>query len=152
MIVAGIDTIEHQAPPTPRFRLAVEFLRRKDLPDLPDGEVPLDGRNVYAIIQGYETVKAGVPKFECHRRYIDVQFILSGEEIVGWAPSDEMTPAGSYDEGKDICFGTVAAGKWTPVLLRTGQLAVLWPEDAHAPRLAAGARVPVRKIVVKIAV
>jgi beta-galactosidase beta subunit len=46
----------------------------------------------------------------------------------------------------------VQAGKWTPVFLQSGQLAVLWPEDGHAPKLAADAPSTVMKIVVKVAV
>jgi YhcH/YjgK/YiaL family protein len=62
-----------------------------------------------------------------------------------------MSITESYDADKDICFGMVAKGKWTPLLLQAGQLAVLWPEDGHAPKLAAGASSSVMKIVVKVA-
>ena len=56
-----------------------------------------------------------------------------------------------YDEEKDICFGTAPEGEVTPVYLKAGQLTVLYPEDGHAPRLAAGRPSHVFKIVVKIA-
>jgi len=152
MLVADLDHVEHQAPPDPRFRQAIEFLRRKDLLELPDGNVPIDGKCVFAILQRYRTARADAPKFEYHRNYIDVQFLLSGEEVIGWAPAAEMTPSFNYDEQQDVCFGLMEPGKWSAVRLGPGQLAVLWPEDAHAPRLAAGKPCLVRKIVVKIAV
>ncbi len=69
-----------------------------------------------------------------------------------FAPAERMTVTEAYDATRDICFGTVAPGHWTPVRLHAGQLMVLWPEDAHAPKLAAGSPSPVMKIVVKIAV
>jgi YhcH/YjgK/YiaL family protein len=97
-------------------------------------------------------MQTSAPKFECHRKYIDVQYIVSGEETIGWAPIELMSVTEAYDLEKDICFGIVPAGKWTPVFLEAGQLAVLYPEDGHAPRLAAGASSPVMKIVVKVAV
>jgi len=112
--------------------------------------VDLDGDQAFAIIQRYETIKTNAPKFECHRKYLDVQFIAMGEETIGWAPAARMTITETYDAGKDICFGTIGAGTWTPVRLYAGQLAVLWPEDAHAPRLATSAPSPVMKIVVKV--
>ncbi len=152
MIVTDIDKIERQAPPTPQFRQAIEFLRRKDLPDLPDGNVTIDGKRVFAILQRYRTAHQDAPKFEYHRKYIDVQYILSGEEIIGWAPAAEMTPTFDYDDQQDVCFGLMEPGKWSAVRVAAGQLAVLWPEDGHAPRLAAGNPCLVRKIVVKIAV
>jgi YhcH/YjgK/YiaL family protein len=58
----------------------------------------------------------------------------------------------AYDADKDIGFGTVIKGRWTPLFLQAGQLAVLYPEDGHAPKLAAGASSSVMKIVVKVAV
>ena len=152
MIVTDLEHIEHQLPPGPAFRMAVEFLRRTDLLELPDGNVPLDGKNVFAILQRYRTAHADAPKFEYHRKYLDVQYVLSGEESIGWAPAVQMTPSFDYDEQQDICFGLMEPGRWSSVRLQAGQLAVLWPEDAHAPRLAAGKPVLVRKIVVKIAV
>jgi beta-galactosidase beta subunit len=51
MIVADLDTIEHQMPQTSEFRQAIAFLRRKDLPDLPDGKTAIDGTRVFAILQ-----------------------------------------------------------------------------------------------------
>ena len=77
---------------------------------------------------------------------------MSGDEVIGWVPLSRMTITDAYDVAKDICFGTVAKGKWTRTHLQAGQLAVLWPEDGHAPKLASGASSPVMKIVVKVAV
>lgn len=152
MIITDLKHIDHQVPMTPDLKNAIAFLRRQDLCGLPEGKAEIDGDRVYAIIQRYETIKTDTPKFEFHRKYIDVQFILSGEETIGWAPVENMTITEAYDADKDICFGKVASGTWTPARLRAGQLAVLRPEDAHAPKLATGAPYPVIKIVVKIAV
>lgn len=152
MIVTDLKHIEHEVPMTSSLTKTIAFLRKQDIHDLVDGRVEIDGDRVYAIIQQYETIKTDAPKFEFHRKYIDVQFIVSGEETIGWAPVESMTITEAYNADKDICFGKVASGKWTPVRLHAGQLAVLWPEDSHAPKLACGAPSPVMKIVVKIAV
>lgn len=152
MIVTDLKHIDQQVELPIVLRKAIEFLRLRDISNLPDGTVEIDGKRVYASVQRYGTMQAAVPKFECHREYIDVQYIVSGEEVIGWAPVERMAITEAYDPGKDICFGTVAPGKWTPVLLQAGQLAVLYPEDGHAPKLAAGAPSPVMKIVVKVGV
>jgi biofilm protein TabA len=152
MIVTDLQHIERQVPMTPEFGKAIEFLRRTDLLDLPDGNVAIDGKRVFAILQRYRTARLDVPQFEYHRKYIDLQYLLSGEEIIGWAPAAGMTPSFAYDEGQDICFGLMERGKWSPVRLVAGQVAMLWPEDGHAPRLATEQVVLVRKIVVKVAV
>lgn len=150
MIVTDLKHIDQQVELPIELMKAVEFLRLRDIRNLPDGAVQIDGQRVYAIVQRYETIETRDPKFECHRKYVDVQYIVSGEEIIGWAPIAQMTVTEAYDEGKDICFGAMAAGKWTPVFLQAGQLAVLYPEDGHAPRLAAGTSSFVMKIVVKV--
>ena len=137
---------------TPSLRKAFDFLRGRDLLRLPDGRTDIDGDRVFGLVQRYETVRSDILKFEFHQRYIDVQFIAAGEEVIGWAPAERMIVAEAYDAARDVCFGTVASGMWTQVRLQTGQLMVLWPEDAHAPKCAAGQPAQVVKIVVKVAV
>ena len=150
VIVTDLKHIDRQCPMTNGMIMAVDFLRLRGILDLPEGKVEIDGDRVFAIVQRYETVSSDVPRFECHRKYIDVQYIASGEEVLGWTPAEQMTITEAYDADKDICFGA-ASGEWTPVSLKAGQLAVLYPEDGHAPKLAAGAPSRVMKIVVKVA-
>jgi biofilm protein TabA len=151
MIVADLDTIEHQMTLTPELRLALAFLRRKDLPELPDGTMVIDSTRVFAVLQRYRTAPIDAPKFEFHQKYLDIQYVLSGEEIIGWAPAKEMTASFDYDAGQDLCYGLMRPGMFSPLRLSAGQLAVFWPEDGHAPRIAAGSPCLVRKIVVKVA-
>jgi biofilm protein TabA len=152
MIVTDLAHIDRQIINTQDFKKAIAFLRRPDLHKLPDGKVEIDGDRVFAVVQRYSTVKSDTPKFEYHRTYIDIQFIVSGREIIGWAPAESMTITDPYDEGKDVCFGSIAKNKWTPVLLQEGQFAILWPEDEHAPKLPAGEPSAVVKIIVKVKV
>lgn len=148
MIATQLKDAHRQAPGADGFSRAFAFLRRTGLADLPDGKHPIDGERVFALIQRYETAAAPEPRFEAHRDYIDVQYVVGGSEVIGWAPLATVDISEPYDPGKDACFGS--APRWTPVLLGEGHLAVFWPEDAHAPRLAAGAPGTVLKIVVKI--
>lgn len=150
MILADLALLERQAAMTPGLAKALEFLRGPGAGELPDGKYPLDGDRVFAIVQRYATAEAGEPRFEAHRAYLDVQYIARGAEIIGWAPAARLEVTEAYDAQKDICFGRVRGG-WTPALVEAGRLAVLWPEDAHAPRLAAGKPAEVVKIVVKVA-
>ena len=152
MIVTDLNNIDYQVLMTLSLRKAFDFLRGRNLYALPDGRVDIDGDRVFALVQRYETVRTEAPMFEYHRKYIDVQFLAKGEEVIGWAITETMKITKAYDEKTDICFGTVKKDKWTPVLLQAGLTAVLWPEDAHAPKLAADDPTQVMKIVVKVAV
>jgi YhcH/YjgK/YiaL family protein len=152
MIVTDLQYLDLQVSMTLALTKAIEFLRLPDLQGLPDGRVEIDGDRMFAVVQRYETMQTDAPKFEHHQKYIDVQYVAYGEEVIGWAPATRMTITEPYDADRDICFGIVEKGEWTPLRLRAGQLMVLYPEDGHAPKLAAGAPSPVMKIVVKVAV
>ncbi len=152
MIVSDLNHISRQAAPSPNLQKAINFLRSPDLQMLPDGRVEIDGERVFALVQRFQTKWVATPKFECHKKYLDIQFILSGEEIIGWAPAERMEITAAYEAGKDISFGTVEKGQWTPVHLQAGQLAVLYPEDGHAPKLALRNPSKVMKIVVKVGI
>lgn len=152
MIVSNLNHISRQAAPSPNLQKAIDFLRSPDIHLLPDGRVEIDGDRVFALVQRFETKWTATPKFECHKKYIDIQFIVSGDEIIGWAPTELMEITAAYDADKDISFGTVTKGQWTPVHLHAGQMAVLYPEDGHAPKLALRNPSAVMKIVVKVEV
>jgi YhcH/YjgK/YiaL family protein len=152
VIVTQIEHLPEQINMTPGMQKAVEFLRLSRTQDLEDGEVELDGRTVYAVIQTYDTLPGAADKYEGHRKYIDIQYVAAGEEVIGWAYIDRVTITVPYVEKDDYWLGTVPADEATPTRLAAGQVAVLYPTDAHAPRRAAGAAGPVKKIVVKVAV
>lgn len=150
MIAGELKGFGRQLPASHGLHKALEFLRRPGAAALSDGRYEIDGDAVYALVQRYATAEAGEPKFEAHRKFIDVQYVAAGEEVLGWAPLAEMVLSEPYDPAKDVCFGRACL--WTPLRLGEGMFAVLWPEDAHAPRLAAGKPCHVTKIVVKVAV
>ncbi len=152
MIVSDVNHVEQQVLMSPGLKKAFDFLGRLDAQGLTDGKVEIDGENVFALVQSYETARADIVKFEHHKKYIDVQYLISGEEIIGWAPAEQMTVTENYDTMRDICFGTVEKDRMTPVYLKAGQLAVFFPDDAHAPRLAAHTPSSVLKIVIKVSV
>lgn len=151
MIVGTLDQIAQQANLTPAMRQALDFIRQAQGQDLADGRVPIDGDRVYALVQSYDS-RTGDMVFEGHHRYIDFQYVVRGEEALGWAPAERATMIRPYNEERDMWLGTVPAEEITMVHLAAGQLAVLYPTDAHAPqRSATGIPAPVKKIVVKVA-
>jgi YhcH/YjgK/YiaL family protein len=152
MIVTDLAHLAEQATLTPALQKALAFLQA--LPSQPpaDGRIEIDGSNIYVLVQSYETLAGGDWVFEGHRKYLDIQYIVAGEEVIGWAFIDRAAVTMPYDPAKDAWLGTVPAAEITPVRLAAGQLALLYPTDAHAPKHAAGAAMAVKKIVVKVAV
>ncbi len=152
MIVTDLEHLNDQIPASPRLQSAWEFLMKSRLQDLPDGRIEIDGEHLYALIQSYQTIPWENAKFEAHRRYIDLQYIAEGSEAMGWCHTDGMTETVPYNEFKDVWYGKPASGQITAVPLAAGQLAVLFPNDAHAPKLQNVQPEEVKKIVVKVKV
>lgn len=151
MIVCYLQELVDQTKVSEAMLKAIQFIQESSGKDLPDGRVEIDGANVYALVQSYNSkLENEHPKFEAHRRYLDIQYILSGQEQIGWAPVSSMLNTTEYNETKDVFHGSVEPTLITFVKLKAGQLAVLYPSDGHAPGLSDGASTPVKKIVVKI--
>ena len=129
------------------FGRAFEFLGRPDLDLLAPGRHPIDGDLLYVSIDHDEGRGREGAKLESHRRYIDIQFTIQGEEEIGWLSLSECTaPRGPFDDGKDIRFYEDRPRTW--VLLPRGQFAVFFPTDAHAPLAGRGL---LKKAIVKVA-
>lgn len=152
MIVADLEHLTEQAASSEGLTAALDFLRTVG-PETPDGRVEVDGTAVYALVQSYQTrAETDRPTFEAHRKYVDVQYVVSGKETLGWAPLDLVTVSAPYDEEKDALLGFVPVEERTFLRFTSGQAIVLFPTDAHAPGLAAGRPEAVKKVVVKIAI
>ncbi len=149
MIVDKLTNASLYAPAGSRFAKAFEFLRRPDLETLANGRYELDGDKVFALVQSYNTTPREQGKFEAHRKYIDVQFVVSGDECMGYANLADLKVTKEYDEKDDYLL---AAGQADFVRVRPGMFTIFHPQDAHIPCSAVDKPSPVKKVVVKVAV
>jgi YhcH/YjgK/YiaL family protein len=152
MIVVDLAELRGQVVLTPNMEKGLNFLLESGQKEFPVGRQVIDGDNVYAEIQAYDSIEGDPEVFEGHRQYIDIQYVAAGEETIAWTALKDATITTPYVDGDDYQLGTAPADKVTKVRLSAGQLAVLYPVDLHAPRRASGSSVPVRKIVVKVAI
>ncbi len=113
------------------------------------GSYELDGRDLIANVQEYETKETSL--FEAHEKYIDVQYIISGEEKIGWAPLADLATAKEYDADADYALYHPGE-RGVELVLRAGDFAVFYPGDAHRPGTMIDSPATVRKIVMKIRV
>ncbi len=110
--------------------------------------VEIDGKNVYAIFQEYDTKLHENAKLEGHRAYADVQYIYEGSEIIGICDIRDIKAEPDYNAEKDIFF--CQSTKLSNVELAAGELAILEPQDLHAPCMCIGQPRRVKKIVFKV--
>lgn len=103
-------------------------------------------------MQQHQTKPVAGRLFEAHRKYIDIQFVLRGRELILWAPLSLLTDVTMpFDADQDAAlFNGVPEA--VPVQVMAGQFAILFPEDGHAPSCAWGEVAEVLKVVVKVLV
>jgi YhcH/YjgK/YiaL family protein len=128
---------------------AFQYLKEIDLSTVADGRYEIEGKSVFAILSSYNTKPIEECKFEAHRRYVDLQYIVSGEELIGYAPLAGQEVLIPYNEEKDALF---IAGDSSMIKMSAGMFAVFFPQDAHRPGIQINAPQAVRKVVVKILV
>ncbi len=148
MIVDTLDHADRYGPLLPGLAEAFVFLR--ELPaDATDGEIQIDGRQVYAGINTYPTEPAEQRRFESHERYVDVQALLVGAERIDVAPRRKLEPLEPYDSQRDVAFH-LAPPHFASLPMTPGAFAIFWPEDAHRPNCHLAGPADVKKCVVKI--
>ena len=129
-----------------RLLRGLEFLATTDFSSLPDGRIPLEGDDIFVNIESYDTHENDKP--EAHARYIDIQCVLHGAEMIGVGARDEMREEVSANPEGDIWF---YHGPVTDLLLDEGRFLILFPQDVHAPgRKIGSSSNSVRKAVVKV--
>jgi biofilm protein TabA len=132
-----------------RWNKAFAFLKEADLAKLELRRHDLDGDNLFVMVSEYNTKKPEDARYEAHRKYIDIQYVVSGSELIGIAPlTSKEIQLQEYDPAKDIEFFSVKDGKNSKAT--PAGFFIFFPENAHMPGLNADSIAPVRKVVVKI--
>jgi YhcH/YjgK/YiaL family protein len=133
---------------SPRMKTALEYISSTDFSGIEPGKYELDGKNLFALVQAYESIPAEQGKWECHRNYIDIQYIVEGVEMIGCNHIDKMKVSVEYNPEKDIAF---LKGDGDFITFSAGAYGIFFPEDAHMPKIAPGnIQGAVKKVVIKI--
>lgn len=117
-----------------------------------NGRVDLDGDRVFMNRFSYESNDPANAKYEAHRVYIDVMYIVEGEETIYVKPTTQLSNITmDYDPARDILMAEFDKDG-TPVHMTAGSFIVLMPQDAHAPGCWYESSKTVKKIVGKVRV
>ena len=129
---------------------AFEFLKNPDFSSMALGRIEL-GDSMYSTINEYHTKVREDALFEAHKKYIDIQYIVSGEELIDVAHLKNMTVTKPYDSENDIEFGAI--NEFSALKALPGRFFIFFPTDAHRPCLhPANDSILIRKVVVKVPV
>ena len=146
MIVCPFKDLKRYAASIPGLEEAMTAMAA--VTDLTPRTIPLSGDN-RIIIQSYNTKLPAEGRPEAHREFLDIQYVVEGEECVGWADVATLTPDGDFNAGSDIGF---YQGHVDFVRVGAGCCYVVFPEDAHQPGTAVAEPKACVKMVVKLRV
>jgi biofilm protein TabA len=152
MFCSSIKTLDADRPTLPKALLkALDYLKNTDFSKMETGKYEIDGTAMYALVQEYLTQPKEAKKAEAHVKYIDIQYVYNGSEIIGYAPADPAAEVleNLVDKKDMITYKTVPDE--TSVILAEGMYAILFPGEIHRPQCNYKGETKVRKVVVKVA-
>ncbi|MBI3713523.1 MAG: YhcH/YjgK/YiaL family protein [Burkholderiales bacterium] len=141
---------DHNAPLPAQIAAAIQHLRETDYSNMEPGKYPIDGEQMFALVQDPLTQdwSTGFPEF--HRRYADVQYLLSGEEAIAYLPpTPQAEIRDNFLAERDIAFVQPQENE-TRIVLTPGMFAVFYPGELHRPCRAVSKLMRIKKVVIKI--
>jgi YhcH/YjgK/YiaL family protein len=148
MIIDQLKNASQYFGTHPRLESAFKYLRNTDLGKIEAGRYEIQGADLFVLVQNYDSKAREKGRWEAHRKYIDIQYVYKGTELIGYANIDALQ-AGTYDDAKDFWE---FKGNGDFLKVAAGTFLVLFPQDGHMPGIAVSGSEPVKKIVVKVRV
>jgi YhcH/YjgK/YiaL family protein len=146
MILDKIENYKLYAGITERLAKGFEFIINEDLVAMASGTYDIQDKAVIAIVQEYDTKEEKDCVLEGHTKYIDIQYIIEGSELIGVTTKKNQKVVTS-DLDKDYTF---YEGETAYIKLTEGMFTVFFPDDLHRPSAQDGKSSKVKKVVVKV--
>ncbi|GAA3399859.1 YhcH/YjgK/YiaL family protein [Paenibacillus hodogayensis] len=129
---------------------AMDHIRSLDFDRIPDGKYELEGGLVTVSIKETTTRERWLQKAETHRTYVDIQYVIRGEEKIGVAPwSPVQTVVRDDLDARDVAFYEPVHGE-IELHQKPGMYAVFFPTDIHRPCCSVAEDAAVRRMVIKM--
>lgn len=153
MIVGHIRNLENEKYRFPAsIKKALHFLKEQNLSKLNDGKYEIDGEKNFAMVSSYMSKERSECRAETHRKYIDVQFIVEGEELMGYcALNPVLEIEEDCAEERDAIFYKALIPE-SDIILSQGMYAVIYPHDVHRPCCFLDQPQRVKKVVIKVSI
>jgi biofilm protein TabA len=152
MIYGQLKSFEQEkAAFSPALQKGLLYLKNTDFSTLSVGRHDIDGDTIFALVSEYVTEPKEDRKPEAHQKYIDIQYLALGEEMIGCSLlSSEYEVLQDELALKDLIFYKDVKQE-VDMLLKPGVYAILFPNDVHRPCCMTGTTAKVKKVVIKIA-
>lgn len=149
MIVDRIENAKFYFSLGKKIQEGLNYIQNTDLKSKQNGKYEISGEDIFVNIQDYNTKNLSEGKFEAHRRYIDIQYIIIGEEKLGYTNIQNCKSLTEYDKENDIEF---LKGEGSFIHATEGMFLIFTPEDAHMPSISLNNSTYVKKAVVKVSI
>ena len=150
MILDTHDNLPHYTPLFRGVDPAPLFAWLRNCRDVGcDTKVEFAGNKLFAKALRLDTRARDACKWESHREYVDLQYILGGGEVIEWAPAAKLVADGAYDEKTDFQFYAPAEAD-ALLSMQDGLFAFLFPSDGHKPLVSDGNNRQIHKVITKI--
>ncbi|NDL67492.1 YhcH/YjgK/YiaL family protein [Anaerotalea alkaliphila] len=150
MIRGNINRREDWAAYPEAVQRALAYLGDTDFSTLEPGTYEVEGKDIYAMLQTMQTDLLENRRPEAHVVYIDIQYLLEGEERMGWAEvNGDAVVTEDKRPDKDMVYYQAPAQE-AFIDLVPGEFVVFFPSDIHRPGCCVSEPMPIRKVVVKI--
>lgn len=148
MIIADLKDFKRYCNYDEKMQKAFKFLKENNLRALETGKHLIDGEDIFVLVQSYTTKENLLCYFESHKRYVDIQFIVSGVEKMSWFPIERLTLTED-----DLANSDKALYKEDSIgndfIVNEGQFVIFYPEDGHKACIAVEEPCLVKKNSVK---
>ena len=147
MIIDKIDNTNLYVNLGKRIAKAFQYIHSTDFSRAELGRHEIEGEDVFAIVMEYETKELEEGSLEAHRKYIDVQYIVSGAELIAVASLGDQIPSKEYNEKDDYVLFKESSSL---IRLEAGMFTIFFPDDLHMPGVKLNEKTKVKKVVVKV--
>lgn len=148
MIFDKIENLGKYMGLYPGLDKAIALITNGNVVDKEVGKYEVEEGALFYLIQAYMTKDAEEALMETHERYMDLQWVISGEEIMGYAVKSDLEPTTEYSSEKDIQFFN---GAYAPLHMKQDMFAIFFPNEGHKPCVKVSEPAKVKKAVFKIA-
>ena len=152
MIIDLVKNLPRYGNVIPHSRPILDFLVKCDLAALSPGKYDIVGEYTFILVQEYTTKNDSEKKWESHRKYMDIQIVVSGLESMCYAPADALTIMEPYNEQNDVEFYIDDSRPHSRLTVSRNQFCLFYPEESHKPGLHVTEESRIKKAVIKVAV
>ena len=150
MITGKLSDLQLYKMLSPNFDRAIDYILNARFAEMEPGKYEVDAENIFAIVNEFTTKPVEVCEPERHRKYADIQLIVSGREKFGYCPLTNQKATTDFLPDNDVAFYNNDISTLNYITLSADQFIIFLPDDIHQPEVCVDKPSIVKKVVMKV--